>query len=430
MEEALKLSEFLEQIQEQVRSTFADTYSVVAEIASLSGSRHLYFELIEKEAGQICAKTRANLWAFNRFRVVGHFENVTRESLKAGMKVLFRVQPEFHLQYGFSLTIVDIDPSYSLGEFERIKQETIEQLKADGLLEMNKALPLPRVLHKLAIITSATAAGYGDFMKQLNHNTYGYTLHTVLFPCLVQGEKAPESIMAALDKVEMQANDFDAVVLIRGGGSVIDLSCFDDYQLNFTLAQTSYPVLTGIGHDRDESVADLVAHTGLKTPTAVAEFIINHNALFEGAIEALGRDIYYEANSYLDTETEKNNKLAVRLKTETQNLVHNQALILGSQKEKLRNRSDKALQQQETLLERELIQLNMQVKLQLQQAETLLLHAEQKCELLDPKRIFALGYSMSMVNGLPLGKAKVEVGQTLETTNGKQTLLSNITNIK
>ena len=285
------LSEFLEQVQSEIREKFQETYSVVAEIASMSGTRHMYFELVEKQGGKIMAKCRANLWAFNRFRVIGHFERMTRESLKKGMKVLFRVQPDFHIQYGFSFTIVDIDPSYSLGEFERIKQETIRALAKDGLLELNKHLELPLVMNRLAIVTSETAAGYQDFRQHLYNNPWTYHFEATLFPCLVQGEKAPESIIAALDQVEMDKRGFDAIVLIRGGGSVIDLSCFDDYNLNFHLAQSSYPVITGIGHDQDESVADLVAHTHLKTPTAVAEYIVNHNALFEDELLRTGNVI-------------------------------------------------------------------------------------------------------------------------------------------
>ncbi|MGB0431918.1 MAG: exodeoxyribonuclease VII large subunit, partial [Bacteroidia bacterium] len=270
MQKQILLSDFLEQVQDQIRGHFSETYSVVAEIASMSGSRHLYFELIEKDGAKIKAKCRANLWAFNRARVIGHFQNITRETLKQGMKVLLRVQADFHVQYGFSLTIVDIDPSYSLGEFERLKQETLRQLESDGLLEINKELELPLVIKRLAIITSATAAGYQDFEKHLNKNIYGYTFTSQLYECLVQGEKAPESIIDALNRAEKDKNGFDAIVLIRGGGSVIDLSCFDDYELNTIIAQSTYPVLTGIGHDRDVSVADKVAHTQLKTPTAVA----------------------------------------------------------------------------------------------------------------------------------------------------------------
>lgn len=254
----------------------------MAEIASLSGSRHLYLELIEKKRDAIVAKSRANIWYTNANRILTHFQMITRETLKPGMKVLLNVKVDFHVQYGFSLSIVDIDPSFSLGEFERIKQQTIEQLDVDGLLEMNKMLELPMVIQNIAIVTSATAAGYQDFLNELQHNSYGYHFNTTLFPALVQGEKAPESLINAINEVEKSSQSFDALIIIRGGGSVIDLSCFDDFEFNYQLAQSTIPILTGIGHDRDQSVSDLVAHTSLKTPTAVAQFCVDQNGAFDG----------------------------------------------------------------------------------------------------------------------------------------------------
>lgn len=254
----------------------------MAEIASLSGSRHLYLELIEKKQETVVAKCRANIWYTNANRILTHFQMITRETLKPGMKVLLNVKVDFHVQYGFSLSITDIDPSFSLGEFERIKQQTIEQLEADGLLEMNKHLELPTVIQNIAVVTSATAAGYQDFLNELHQNRYEYGFKTTLFPALVQGEKAPESLINAINEVEKSQKPFDALVIIRGGGSVIDLSCFDDFEFNYQLAQSTIPILAGIGHDRDQSVTDLVAHTSLKTPTAVAQFCVDHNAMFDG----------------------------------------------------------------------------------------------------------------------------------------------------
>ncbi|MCB0737612.1 MAG: exodeoxyribonuclease VII large subunit [Bacteroidetes bacterium] len=285
--EHLSLHELLQKGQDALKAALPSNYWVVAEIASMSGSRHVYFELIEKQGERILAKCRANLWSYNSTRVITHFQMITREQLKPGMKLLLNVSVDFHVQYGFSLTIQDIDPSYSLGEFERIKLETIEKLREDGLLDMNKNVELPKVLKNLAVVSSETAAGYQDFLEQLSQNEYNLAFKTTLFPALVQGENAPQSLLKAINAVERSTERFDALVLIRGGGSVIDLSCFDDFEFNFNLAQSTLPIITGIGHERDQSVSDLVAHTTLKTPTAVAQFIIENNLQFLAEIEEI-----------------------------------------------------------------------------------------------------------------------------------------------
>lgn len=299
----LSLQELLQKGQDALKTALPDSYWVVAEIASMSGSRHVYFELIEKQGERILAKCRANLWSYNATRVITHFQMITREQLKPGMKLLLNVSVDFHVQYGFSLTIQDIDPSFSLGEFERIKLETIEKLRVDGLLDMNKEVELPKVLKNLAIVSSETAAGYQDFLEQLSQNEYNLAFKTTLFPALVQGENAPQSLLQAIDAVERSTELFDALILIRGGGSVIDLSCFDDFEFNFNLAQSTLPIITGIGHERDESVSDLVAHTALKTPTAVAQFIIENNLQFLAEIEEIESDILVIAQNTLMAES-------------------------------------------------------------------------------------------------------------------------------
>lgn len=430
MNEQWSLSEFLEQVQSEIREKFEGTYSVVAEIASMSGSRHLYFELIEKEGGQMKAKCRANLWAFNRYRVIGHFERTTRETLKTGMKVLLRVQADFHVQYGFSLTIVDIDPSYSLGEFERLKQETIDSLKVDGFLEMNKVLDVPLVLNRLAIVTSETAAGYQDFMKHLTANAWGYTFNSTLFPCLVQGERAPESIRAALDAVEMDRKGFDAIVLIRGGGSVIDLSCFNDYELNVHLAQSSYPVFTGIGHDRDVSVADLVAHTQLKTPTAVAEFIVQHNALFEQQINqtstALQDHVFWMLEQEGNTVSQQSEEIvrSVSLMSERE-LHHLEQKVLRMENACLRSVQDELGQLSQ--LKKGLF---ASTSAYLQRAQLQLERNEVQVKGHDPDMLLKRGYTLTLKNGKKVDLSEVKIGDELETVGKNIRIKSTVTQIK
>ncbi|MFY0672480.1 MAG: exodeoxyribonuclease VII large subunit [Bacteroidia bacterium] len=427
LQDQLLLSEFLEQVQDKIRGHFSDTYSVVAEIASLSGARHMYFELIEKEGGQIKAKCRANLWAFNRYRVIGHFQNVTRETLKPGMKVLLRVQAEFHVQYGFSLNIVDIDPSYSLGEFERIKQETIKQLAADGLIDLNKELELPFVLNRLAIVTSATAAGYQDFIKQLENNVYAYTFNCQLFECLVQGEKAPESIIDALNRVEMDKQGFDAIILIRGGGSVIDLSCFDDYELNTIIAQSTYPVLTGIGHDRDVSVADRVAHTQLKTPTATAEFIIDHNSSFEQDVLDAGGEIANLVQQIIEQKSYGLEGAIQSLRSESQMLLYQNEKKVEAALSKLEMNTQKSITQNEKLLDVMVSKLKLALKSSLSQKVSILQQLETTLELINPMRILEKGYTLTLKNSIAVKPTEISIGDEIETVGKDFILKSTVT---
>jgi exodeoxyribonuclease VII large subunit len=252
---------------------------VVAEISELkvNFSGHCYLELVEKEmAGDsIKARARTTIWS-SVYRVIRpYFETTTGTQLTAGMKVMVRVTVEFHEIYGFSLNIIDIEPSYTLGEMARQRQEIINRLQAEGVFDMNKSRILPELPRRIAVISSGTAAGLGDFMDQLVRNAFGYKFYVKLFPAVMQGEEAEKSIIAALDSVFACEAFFDAVAIIRGGGSQSELSCFNTYWLAYHICQFPLPVLTGIGHEQDETISDLVAHTRLKTPTAVAEFLIS-----------------------------------------------------------------------------------------------------------------------------------------------------------
>lgn len=319
-----QLSDLMGELQLVIRSGFDKSYWVVAELANVSGSPkgHMYFELVEKKEQQIVAKARANLWNSRRHQIIHAFEEISRQTLKAGMKVLLQLQVDFHPVYGLSFQILDIDPAYSLGELERQRQETIQRLKEEGLLEFNKQYVLPHVLQNLAVISSESAAGYQDFMNQLENNSSGYQFKTSLFPALMQGEQAPVSISSALDKLEAQNEEFDAIILIRGGGSNLDLACFDDYSLNARLAQACFPVFSGIGHERDISVTDMIAHTRLKTPTAVAEFIIQHNERFEIEINNLFSDILEFSREIISSNKEKTRELSFQIDQSSRQLIH------------------------------------------------------------------------------------------------------------
>ena len=264
----LTLTELCALIGEALDSSLDVSYWVKAEISSLSEKGgHMYLELVDGKS----AKMRATCWAGTKEMLLAYFESETGQTLQAGMSVLVETEIQFHPVYGLSLSIVGIDPSYTLGDLARQRQKTIAQLQADGLLDAQQLLTLPTLVKKIAVISSPNAAGYEDFKHQLENS--GYAFQTRLFGATMQGENAVPSIIAALE--EINSKYFDIVVIIRGGGATTDLSCFDDYTLCAVCAQSELPILTGIGHTRDVSILDLVAHLSLKTPTAVAEWLIH-----------------------------------------------------------------------------------------------------------------------------------------------------------
>ena len=277
--EQLTLSELNLLIKESLEIAFPEQLWVIAEIGELKVNRagHCYLELVEKDdtSDEITARARATIWSWQFRFIQPYFETTTGQTLQAGLKVLVAVSIEFHEVYGLSLNIKDIDPNYTLGDMARKRQEVINRLMEEGVFDMNKEIPLNDIPSRIAIISSPTAAGYEDFINQLVHNEAGYVFYTKLFPATMQGNDATQSIIMALDQIYQLEDLFDAVVVIRGGGSQLDLSCFDDYDLALNITQFPLPVLTGIGHEKDESIADMVAHTRLKTPTAVAEFLIS-----------------------------------------------------------------------------------------------------------------------------------------------------------
>jgi len=290
-QEPVSLHELNKLVKETIKGSFPGLVWVTAEISEIRINRtgHCYLELIEKsqENDQVVAKAKGTIWSFTYRMIKPYFEEATGQPLKAGLNILFKASVEFHELYGFSLNIKDIDPNYTLGDIEKKKRETIKRLEQEGVIDMNKELELPEVTQVIAIISSPTAAGYQDFVHQLENNRGGFRFYHKLFPALMQGDDAPGSIVAALDRISEYEKLFDAVVIIRGGGASADLMCFDDYEVASNVAQFPLPVLTGIGHERDISVTDMVAHTHLKTPTAVAEFLLERISGFYAYVDGL-----------------------------------------------------------------------------------------------------------------------------------------------
>lgn len=275
-----KLSELLGSVRRALEQGFRGSYKIVAEVASINRNKysgHYYLELTETdEKGQKVAATRATLWSGVASRVMSYFYQVTGDYPKEGMEILMTVRVTFHEQYGFSLNILDIDPGHTLGNLERIRRESIARLEQAGIIDLNKIqCQLPTLTQRLAVISSETAAGWGDFRDQMRKSPLARLFHFELFPATMQGPTTTPTVIAALNQIFSRADDFDAVIILRGGGSPLDLSAFDDYQLCEYIANFTLPVITAIGHERDFSVADHVANTSVKTPTAAAEFLIH-----------------------------------------------------------------------------------------------------------------------------------------------------------
>ena len=277
-QQALSLHELNGLVKRSIRTCLPDTYWVQAELSDVRSnySGHCYLEFIQKDASgnNLIAKARGTIWSNIYKMLKPYFEQETGQAFTSGIKVLVQVSVEFHELYGYSLTVLDIDPTYTVGDMERKRREILRQLEEEGVIDLNKELEMPMLPQRIAVISSATAAGYGDFCNQLANNPRGYGFRTELFPAIMQGERVEESILSALDAINNRLEEFDVVVIIRGGGATSDLSGFDTYLLAASCAQFPLPIITGIGHERDDTVIDKVAHTRVKTPTAAAEFLI------------------------------------------------------------------------------------------------------------------------------------------------------------
>ena len=312
----LSLGALLAQVRAALTHRFPDSYWVVAEVAEMTRPRqqggHCYLTLTEPAAGAealgFTAQARATLWGSRYAQLAPAFAEATGQELRPGLRLLLRVKVTFHEQYGFSLDVLALDPSYTVGELARQRLATLRQLQEKDLLERQQRLTLPLGPQRLAVISSPTAAGLQDFVRQLEEAPYDFAV--TLFPAVMQGEGAPASIRAALDQVRPRRGQFDVVVLIRGGGSKTDLLAFDEYGLAAAVASFPLPVLTGIGHERDEAVVDLVAHRALKTPTAVAAFLVERLARLEALLLELAERVAARSRQHLGHHHQRLQRLA------------------------------------------------------------------------------------------------------------------------
>ena len=391
------LSELTNKIQSVIRQNFTDAIWVRAEVSELrENGGHCYLELIEKdsETDNILAKTRATCWA-NVYRMLKpYFESNTGETLRAGLNVLVAVTVEFNGVYGFSLNIRDIDPTYTIGELAARRMQIIQKLREEGIDDMNKQLPFPTLPQRIAIISSETAAGYGDFCNQLNSDTSHFAFYPRLFPAIMQGNMAETSIIGALEKIYKHVELFDVVVIIRGGGATTDLSCFDSYNLAMNCAQFPLPIIAGIGHQRDVSILDMVAHTSVKTPTAAAEYLI----------------------SALEKAEEEIDELASELCNFTSNIIQKEHKSLELYMLKIKQASRTGFLKEQNRLSNYLFQLKSMYRNRIHRETNKLALIATRIETQSPKYLYERGYTITTVHGKRITSAlQVKPGDKVTT---------------
>ena len=428
----LTLFELNALVRQTLELGMPDDYWVEAELSEVHEVRgHCYMELIQKDDhnNTPVAKASAKCWASTWRLARPHFERVTGQQLHAGMKVLLKVSAQFHENYGFSWIVTDIDPTYTMGDMARKRQEIIRLLKEEGVFNLQKELQLPMFCHRIAVISSANAAGYGDFVNQLDGNEYGFRFHTQLFPAVMQGEGVEQSVIAALNKIfaRLKKEDsslftlhsslnFDCVVIIRGGGATSDLSGFDTLALAENVANFPLPVITGIGHERDESVLDMVSHTRVKTPTAAAAFLISNLKSVLDEIEDCEQRIHAKVKQRMDMEKIRLLNYAQKIPMLFSVVRTRQEALLGQLLVKMRSSIGYRLQDERHRLI--VLQNNMQPLLyrKLTDERHLLDLLSQRLIGLDPNRLLKRGYSITLKNGRTVRDvSQLKEGDELET---------------
>lgn len=395
--ETFSLFQLNEYIRRVIALNFDDTIWINAEISQVNYSRgNYYLELIEKEEGsdKIKAKASANLWYKKSLFLRKKFKDIFDSILDTGNEIRVKVKVEFNERYGFSLIIEDLDASYTLGKAELVKQQILNKLTAENVLHLNGQLELPISIQKIAIVSSETAAGYKDFMSHLDTNSFGYKYETELFQSSMQGQAVEKELIAALDEIENGIKNYDCIVIIRGGGAKLDLAAFDNYAIAKRIAFAKLPVITGIGHDIDSSIADIVSHTDLKTPTAVADFIIERSLTFESRLLDYGlkiqiafKEIMASNNSYLDLMQEQV-KSSSRSLVQQNHQFFNEALI------KIENFTSNKISRSIALLDS---------------------YAKQ-IELLSPENVMKRGFSIARQNGKAIrSKKDLDAAAFIET---------------
>lgn len=406
-ERTFTLLELNRMVRETIERQMDGKYWVEAELSDLHDRNHCYMELVENDpfGPTPLAKARAVCWANRWTALRSKFERQTQQQLRPGIKVRMMVTPTFHEAYGFAYQVSDIDPDYTLGDIVRKRMEIIRQLKEAGIFDLQRELVLPRFAQRIAVISSAQAAGYGDFCHQIDDNSYGLSFSHELFAAIMQGEQVEQSVIAALDRINARIDEFDVVVIIRGGGATTDMSGFDTLALAENVANFPLPIITGIGHDRDECILDMVSYMRVKTPTAAAAFLIDHLSEVYAALVSARERISRIAERHLAYEKMRLKQLADRIPTLFALTRERQTKRIDA----LAHRLDSAATQR---LERERHRLQL---------------VAQRAQAQDPIHILRRGYSITLHNGHALRSGdELDDGDIIETRLEQGTLKSEI----
>lgn len=427
----LTLLELNKMVRNDLKRSFPDTFWVQAEVSECKEhfSGHCYLELIQKKDNQdtLCAKARATIWATVWQELGPYFAQQTGSRLMPGHQILAEVSVDFHELYGFSLIIKDIDPSYTLGNQAMRRQEIRIKLEKEGVIDQNKELGWPELPQRIAVISSPVAAGYQDFIKQLTENSYGFVFYTALFPATMQGEGAARSIIEALDRINDSNMDVDVVVIIRGGGAVADLSCFDEYDLCYYCTQFPKPILTGLGHDKDYSILDRVAHTSVKTPTAAAEQLISTFSQQAWRLDADAERLLKRVGQVMETSKLALYAMPGRLTTLVQERIRGELLHSERDLSRLKQVSARSLMQSGQHANLLITRLVMQCQTVLAQQKMKGQWLEQSILAFSPEKILKKGFSLTLHNGKIIRSVKdIPIGFSLETILTDGTLTSTI----
>lgn len=430
-ERAMTLLELNRMVRCVIEDGLPGEYWVEAELSEARESRgHCYMELIEKApmSNTPVAKASAICWRQTWAMLCPYFERATGQTLHAGMKVKLKVNAQFHEAYGFSWIVNDIDPAYTMGDMARKRMEIIRKLKEAGVFDLNKELQLPMFTQRIAVISSETAAGYGDFRNQLTCNEYGFSFTTQLFPAIMQGEQVERSIIAALDRIYTRIDDFDCVVIIRGGGATSDMSGFDTMALAENVANFPLPVITGIGHDRDESVLDMVSNTRVKTPTAAAALLISRLKATADRIDGCKERLLRAVSYTMDREKTRVSRLAERIPAlfSVAKIRHDAAL------DAMASRMGAAVARWIDRKKHRIDILSRGIRPQVERKITAERHRidmlRQRAQALDPTLLLKRGYSITLHEGRAVRDAKLlKAGDEIETILEKGKVKSTIT---
>lgn len=398
----LTLSQLNNMVRQVIELSMPEEYWATAELAGVHENRgNCYMELIEKsELGNTpVAQARACCWRNTWLRLSPRFTAATGQPLHAGQKVLLRLRANFHEAYGFSWIVTDIDPSYTMGDMARRRQEILRALQEQGVADMNKTLPLPLFTQRIAVISSATAAGYGDFCNQLENNEYGFRFTTTLFPAIMQGEMVQDSIIQALENISRQADLYDAVVIIRGGGSTADLSGFDTLPLAENVANFPLPIITGIGHERDQSVLDVIACVSQKTPTAVAAFLISRLADTLNRIDDCSQRMAAAIGRRMQQEQMALQRMEQRLAYSVGSRLLREHGRMDSAAQRLSHAMGSRLQRERGRIEMLTQRLPLLCRTATERERSRIAMLAQRAVALDPVNILRRGYSITLHDG-------------------------------